>query len=1789
MNDYKNKYSIWLKALVMVVACLFLINSFVWAYDYGYNSNTLGVQSIFDRLPDEKLIKIALIRELKTDETLLCNAVSARETFLDKKPIILGFNKRVSHKKLGGYLIPCWVSGAKYIAYVDEGLNPTNGDCNFDVHVYTIREMKIYLKHQEKKDAFLSSLKTITDDSDASAKGRVVLSFFSEPIGNVLNFFKEIEETFEISPDASKSSMVADISDFANKRAIFKVVGYDHVPAEEIDHVSNRAIHVKARKKPIELELAIIHEILAKLGIPTSINDSKDVKDVICREYTYWKNKDEEFCPRKIIARLKIVSNWAIDLSECRFVDMDARRDRDYSFGDFSKEETRKKDKTNGVLSLSVLDSDLTGPVVSSMEMDSFTVTPKMSKVQWEKTGEVSFEEVKDVGRETYNAVWENVENAIWTECELKEKDRIQKVLKGHTDVVEHVNTHIDRDKNIVVTSGSHDKTIRLWRINKEGKALTMVLGGAKGHTGLVCRTYTHIDEAGNITITSGSHDNTVRLWKIDQAGKVRTVELKGHTGAVNHINTYIDEKGNIIVTSGSLDETVRLWRVDKEAGKVCTIVLKGHSIEARHINTQIDGEGNIIVTSSSFGKTVWLWRIDKNMWQSGKEVDVRKVVLNGHTDWVYHINTHMDGEGNLTVTSGSKDTTVRLWKIDREVWNKDQKGNVRVIILRGNIGLVSYTDTSINGEGNITVTSASRDNTVRLWRIDAIGNLREIVLKGHADWVNYVNTYMDGEGNLIVTSMSNDMTVRLWRMDKEVWKRKTRVRTIALKGDTGWVKRINTCIDVDENIMITTSANERMVQLWRIPKLDEAINLAIESKVKNVALVKKYTHLIRHLKRKARNPNYQMLGVYVLPYIIKSDPGAARGKLLLELFNRLMEKENITEFIFQPYLTQNLIAHNEDIQKRIYEYNRIRDDILFARKDINTTNEIEMLLAYAIVRGARISDKDTKSLDYDTFKNRLLLSEKLPAMPQNLSKVPPFSMREIMYTGAPINKGIIRHYHETLMVLLNSGRISCNEALTKLFEFCGYNAKNKSEKNQLKQETQNTESDRDNVFWKEALPKLIKASGLCVYNKSIINPLNGDFLKKYNLSSVEDIFKDDVLTLSYLKALTGRIAVYFHENKSEFRNNIRQMFGILVLAIIVKERIGGGEHKLINSYSDASSPKERYSMMELLNNIYTDRYLDVIKSAILDINPDADIISPKKWDIIKEFYRNNKAIADVDREMEKVKTETVREVYIRLVPAKQKIDLNYSSVVYDCIGKNEEAIYEKDFYLYRILIEGSKRIDGYIYVAERKLGEDLVWVLTGIQPVPGLNLDYDQFLKKVLDGFEGEVRKRGVSKILLSTDEQYWSNCEGMKRAIKRAGFSSITLDEEITFPRNGKDPSFTANEFLLVREIKEHKNEEEYLVCVPDESEIKEIAEKIIEMNENGPGIPDNNYFYMEFGVSREEFFINYCAGLAEKKLLIVAKDFKNKIVAFTTYWLLNSNEKERVKKGESLGYIPENVSEGEYAYIAEAYVDKIVNNGHNLLGRISDFFSKYHPDITAFCGHVAARGESWHEVKITKKNKRKRRDKIKQISEKIFMKDLEFNPMKNLELTSGIKKERVLCHIIADSIIPGELQKQMVQELEQETRKDKYKEKIVRLEGSNTVDFIEELTKEMKRLRKYYKEKGIEVDFDVAAPDTGVNKRIEKELGTKALAFRVDEKSFVQVEGIILALRALHSNNLERLYEVYKLITGKNLDPSEDIKTIQDFMREIVFVLPECRELDHDLLIELNRNIREMIKYA
>jgi hypothetical protein len=196
------------------------------------------------------------------------------------------------------------------------------------------------------------------------------------------------------------------------------------------------------------------------------------------------------------------------------------------------------------------------------------------------------------------------------------------------------------------------------------------------------------------------------------------------------------------------------------------------------------------------------------------------------------------------------------------------------------------------------------------------------------------------------------------------------------------------------------------------------------------------------------------------------------------------------------------------------------------------------------------------------------------------------------------------------------------------------------------------------------------------------------------------------------------------------------------------------------------------------------------------------------------------------------------------------------------------------------------------------------------------------------------------------------------------------------------------------------------------------------------------------------------------------------------------------------------------------------------------------------------------------------------------------------RNLEYTPAIPQKTILCHIITDSILPDS-QRNMLKLLEKNMRNNDYNEKIVSFSVNNPENFIDELKTLMARQKEEYRDYNVE--FDVACPNIDLVRTILKsDLGIKALAFETQKdaeiNAVIQLESIMLALRALHSGKIENLRQAFQIVTGTELSPElGSISDIDTLAISILFILPASKTIDYDENRRLNDIIRKNIEIA
>jgi len=128
------------------------------------------------------------------------------------------------------------------------------------------------------------------------------------------------------------------------------------------------------------------------------------------------------------------------------------------------------------------------------------------------------------------------------------------------------------------VVSGSYDKTIRVWDVERG----QMVSSPFEGHTaGIQCVAFSPEGKR----VVSGSHDHSIRIWDAE-TGKPMTRPCEGHTGGIWSVA--FSPNGKYIV-SGSEDGTIRIW--DAETGSILLQPFKGHTDGVSSVAFSPDGK----------------------------------------------------------------------------------------------------------------------------------------------------------------------------------------------------------------------------------------------------------------------------------------------------------------------------------------------------------------------------------------------------------------------------------------------------------------------------------------------------------------------------------------------------------------------------------------------------------------------------------------------------------------------------------------------------------------------------------------------------------------------------------------------------------------------------------------------------------------------------------------------------------------------------------------------------------------------------------------------------------------------------------------------------------------------------------------------------------------------------------------------------------------------------------------------------------------------------------------------
>jgi len=240
--------------------------------------------------------------------------------------------------------------------------------------------------------------------------------------------------------------------------------------------------------------------------------------------------------------------------------------------------------------------------------------------------------------------------------------------LTGHTGWAGSVAVSPD---GTWATSGSHDKTVRIWDLETGACRATL-----EGHTGFV----------GSVAITpdgkrilSGSSGGSIRVW--DVGLKQELAAWTAHAAMVRDVCALSDATRAL---SAGKDNTIKLWSIP--AGK-CIKTLKTGVLWSGAVS--LDGKRAV----SGCDEELELWDLE-----SAK----RLATLIGHTNRVHSVRIAPDGR---FAVSGSEDKTVKVW---------DLEARTCVGTLEGHQAKVHSV--AISPDGALIASTGFSDRTVRLW-----------------------------------------------------------------------------------------------------------------------------------------------------------------------------------------------------------------------------------------------------------------------------------------------------------------------------------------------------------------------------------------------------------------------------------------------------------------------------------------------------------------------------------------------------------------------------------------------------------------------------------------------------------------------------------------------------------------------------------------------------------------------------------------------------------------------------------------------------------------------------------------------------------------------------------------------------------------------------------------------------------------------------------------------------------------------------------------------------------------
>lgn len=255
--------------------------------------------------------------------------------------------------------------------------------------------------------------------------------------------------------------------------------------------------------------------------------------------------------------------------------------------------------------------------------------------------------------------------------------------------------------------------------------------------------------------VVSGSEDGTLKVWDHESGDYIRT--LKGHTNTVQSV-TFTPSGSHL--ASCSTDLSIKVWDF---ATYACVRTLRGHDhtissvrflpvlepVSNNKATFDTTAAGCQFLLSASRDATVKVWDMETGFCEA---------TLTEHSDWVRCLAVRAS-DGARWASAGNDTTIVVYQQLKKWI---ELRGHDQVVEAIAFVSeeprVVGTRETKQQTLQRDYLASGSRDRTVRLWKVSEGTCL--LVLKAHDNWVRSVAIHPNGQ---YIVSSADDKTIRVF------------------------------------------------------------------------------------------------------------------------------------------------------------------------------------------------------------------------------------------------------------------------------------------------------------------------------------------------------------------------------------------------------------------------------------------------------------------------------------------------------------------------------------------------------------------------------------------------------------------------------------------------------------------------------------------------------------------------------------------------------------------------------------------------------------------------------------------------------------------------------------------------------------------------------------------------------------------------------------------------------------------------------------------------------------------